>query len=98
MARTAIRPARILSVLAVLALVVGVLSEVVPPAPPAPAAAHKPAAADQRTRHSVIHKNTNGSFTTRLSAEPINYRDGKGTWQPIDSRLVPAQRAGYAYR
>ncbi|HEU5269772.1 MAG TPA: hypothetical protein VFU36_07600, partial [Jatrophihabitans sp.] len=99
MARTAIRPARILSVLTGMALAAGVASAVAAPPPAAHAAGSHPLATpDQRTRHSVTHRNANGSFTTTVSAEPMNYRDGKGNWQPIDSRLVPAQRTGYAYR
>ncbi|MFL6138399.1 MAG: phage tail tip lysozyme [Frankiaceae bacterium] len=61
-----------------------------------PASSQQPA--DRRAQRSITHRNADGSYTSTLFATPVNYRDGQGHWQPIDSRLVPAGRAGYAFR
>ncbi|HKN50970.1 MAG TPA: DNRLRE domain-containing protein, partial [Amycolatopsis sp.] len=54
--------------------------------------------ADHRTRFSRTSRHANGSLTTTISAAPINYRDAKGHWQPIDSRLIASSTSGYAWR
>jgi RHS repeat-associated protein len=53
---------------------------------------------ERRTQKSVTYLNSDGSFTTSLYAQPVNYRDRQGHWQPINSKLVPAEKPGYAYR
>jgi RHS repeat-associated protein len=53
---------------------------------------------ERRTQKSVTYLNSDGSFTTSLYAQPVNYRDRQGHWQPISSKLVPAEKPGYAYR
>ena len=52
----------------------------------------------KRTEKSITVRNGDGSFTTSLYAAPVNFRDAQGHWQPISSKLVPAEKAGYAYR
>lgn len=52
---------------------------------------------DLRTAVSATVENADGSFTTSLYAEPIHYRDDAGSWQRIDSTLVPSAKAGYAW-
>ena len=47
--------------------------------------------AAKRTQKSVTVRNPDGSFTTSLYAAPVNYSDRQGNWQPISSKIVPAQ-------
>ena len=35
-----------------------------------------------------------GVWEVRLSESPVNFRDGAGTWQRIDNRLVKAEHGG----
>jgi RHS repeat-associated protein len=51
-----------------------------------------------RTRTSKTYRNGNGSLTTTLFSGSVNYRQPRGGWRSISSRLVPAQQAGYAWR
>lgn len=41
-----------------------------------------------------VYDNADGTQTTEFSGSPVNYRKPDGTWAPIDTRLVPAQRDG----
>src|SRR5438105_1257107 len=50
----------------------------------------------RRTLHSNTYRNPDGTLTTSLFADPVNYRNASGDWRPIDNRLVPSDRAGYA--
>ncbi|HVS07313.1 MAG TPA: DNRLRE domain-containing protein [Candidatus Dormibacteraeota bacterium] len=38
------------------------------------------------------------NFETLIYPASINYRDGKGKWQPIDNTLVPSSIGGFAYQ
>ena len=49
------------------------------------------------TRNSRTVRHTNGSYTTTIYPGSVNYRNAAG-WQPIDSTLVAAQRAGFAWQ
>jgi RHS repeat-associated protein len=73
------------------ALVVGSSSEAGTATPdPRAAARAAPSGADvaaQRTEFSRSYRQANGSTRTMVSAVPINYRDGSGGWQPIDTAL-----------
>src|SRR4051794_1474347 len=40
-----------------------------------------------RTEYSRTFIEPDGMALTRLSAEPVNYLDGVGRWQPIDNTL-----------
>jgi RHS repeat-associated protein len=51
----------------------------------------------RRTATSRTVRNSDGSFTTTLFSGPAFYRDSASRWQPISSRLVPAQRIGFAW-
>ncbi|RKE06352.1 LamG-like jellyroll fold domain-containing protein [Catellatospora citrea] len=42
------------------------------------------AGADAR---SDLYQNTDGSYSRKVFTDPVNYRDAKGTWQPIDRTL-----------
>lgn len=54
----------------------------------------------ERDARSRTYANQDGTRTTEISPTPLNYRDGKGDWHPIDSGLTgrestaPAARAG----
>jgi len=43
--------------------------------------------AAERTEFSRSYRRANGSTRTMISAAPINYRDGSGAWQSIDTTL-----------
>ena len=45
-----------------------------------------PAARSESTSTFV---NPDGTRSLRASTEAINYRDARGTWQPIDTSVVP---------
>ncbi len=40
---------------------------------------------------------SDGRLQAEVSAAPLYYQDAGGGWQPIDTRVRPSQRAGYAY-
>jgi YD repeat-containing protein len=63
----------------------------------------------ERTATSKTFRNSNGSLTTALYADPVHYRAQDGSYRPIDSRLVrrsggvesiegAGDSSGYAYR
>jgi hypothetical protein len=41
-----------------------------------------------RDRYGDNYENADGTWTGRYYTRPVNYRDGQGAWQPIDSSLV----------
>ncbi|WP_264932922.1 hypothetical protein, partial [Streptomyces sp. A012304] len=49
----------------------------------------------ERDAHSRTYTNEDGTRTSEISTDPINYRDQHGTWRPIDSALVE-QTGGWA--
>ncbi|MFY7064665.1 DNRLRE domain-containing protein [Nocardiopsis changdeensis] len=44
---------------------------------------------DERTRWTKEYENTDGTTTTLLYTDPVHARDENGTWQEIDTTLVP---------
>ncbi|MET8232186.1 DNRLRE domain-containing protein [Micromonospora sp. NPDC005298] len=50
---------------------------------------------NRRTANGRVFQLSDGRLQAELSALPLNYRDAKGQWQPIDTRVVPANRGGY---
>jgi len=46
----------------------------------------------QSTATTSLFQNADGSFTKRIGAAPMNFRNASGTWQPISTTLV--QRGG----
>jgi len=52
----------------------------------------------RRSQNSRTFRNGNGTVTTRISSEPINFKDNQGKWQVIDSHLTNTTEAGYAWR
>ncbi|WP_435212544.1 DNRLRE domain-containing protein [Streptomyces sp. bgisy034] len=47
----------------------------------------------ERTATSKEFRNPDGTRTTRVYTEPAHYEDASGTWQEIDTSLVPAAEA-----
>lgn len=52
---------------------------------------------ERRTRTSKTNRGADGKLTTSIFTKSINYKDGKGAWQPIDSTLVASTVAGYSW-
>ncbi|MCO1597713.1 DNRLRE domain-containing protein [Micromonospora sp. RHAY321] len=50
---------------------------------------------ERRTANGRVFQLSDGRLQAELSALPMNYRDAKGHWQPIDTRVRPATRNGY---
>ncbi len=48
---------------------------------------------DERTRFTKDFLNPDGTVTTRVYTEPVHFQDADGTWQEIDTTLVPADEA-----
>jgi hypothetical protein len=51
-----------------------------------------------RSRTSRTYLTERGQYEADVYAGPINYKDGGGTWQPIDNSLVPSAAVGYAHQ
>jgi hypothetical protein len=49
-----------------------------------------------RTEYSDTFQTTSGHFTTTLATHSVNYRDARGSWQPIGADLVPSLGGGWA--
>jgi RHS repeat-associated protein len=68
---------------------------------PAPAAKAWPAQkrvkelTGKRTANSRTYQLSDGRTQAEISAAPINYRDAKGRFQPIDTRVRPVNGRGY---
>jgi hypothetical protein len=41
-----------------------------------------------------VYKNNDGTYTTRFYSEPVNYQRPDGSWQAIDTTLVPVTGGG----
>jgi len=42
-----------------------------------------------RTDRNRVYANPDGTYTTRTFAQPVNWQDSTGAWQPIDDTLAP---------
>lgn len=51
-----------------------------------------------RTLTSRTFQTPGGPNRTVIAEAPLNFRDTRGAWQPIDDSLVPDGAAGFAYR
>ncbi|WP_203776560.1 DNRLRE domain-containing protein, partial [Paractinoplanes deccanensis] len=51
--------------------------------------------AAKRTANGKVYQLSDGRLQAEMSAVPVNYRDAKGTFQPIDTSVKPTGRAGY---
>lgn len=54
--------------------------------------------ASLRTEFSRVLENPDGSFRSENFSHRVNFRDAAGTWQPIDTSLVPSTAPGYQLR
>ncbi|BCL12656.1 hypothetical protein GCM10017556_03950 [Micromonospora sagamiensis] len=50
---------------------------------------------DRRTATSRVYQLSDGRLQAEISAAPLHYRDAKGRWQSIDTRVRPTGRDGY---
>jgi RHS repeat-associated protein len=50
-----------------------------------------------RTTKSRTFAAPDGTYVTRTYPVPVNFRDGRGRFQPIDNKLVPVGAAGHAH-
>lgn len=54
---------------------------------------------DKRGMFTTTYANPNGTRTTEVSLERVNYKDSSGVWQPIDSTLVSdSGQVGYTFK
>jgi hypothetical protein len=78
------------------ALLVGSASQADDAAPPPqqPRSFEAPPSRDEvvslRTESSRTYRAADGRMVARISQAPVNFRDGAGDWQPIDTALRPA--------
>src|SRR5260370_19472260 len=68
-----------------------------PPAHRAQPATSRPGVPQPLTRNSRTVRRANGSYTTTIYPDSVNYRTAAG-WAPIDSSLVAAEQTGFAWR
>ena len=69
------------------------------PAPPAqkrPDAKRLREVPGKRTANGRVYQLSDGRLQAEISQVPVNYRDAKGRWQPIDTRVRATDRAGFA--
>ncbi|MEV0427822.1 DNRLRE domain-containing protein [Micromonospora sp. NPDC050495] len=71
------------------------LSEKPPTAKKPPPATRVRELPGKRTANGRVYQLSDGRLQAELSAVPVNYRDPKGDWRPIDTRVTPATRTGY---
>jgi len=50
-----------------------------------------------RTATSDTFLNPDGSYDAQVHSGPINFRPALGSWQPIDSRLLPEAASGFSH-
>ncbi|HEY3684800.1 MAG TPA: LamG-like jellyroll fold domain-containing protein [Streptosporangiaceae bacterium] len=55
-------------------------------------------ATGQRDRFSYRYRNGDGSWTGKFFTHPVNFRDAKGAWQPIDSSLADSGKGRWTNR
>ncbi|XVV09159.1 DNRLRE domain-containing protein [Actinoplanes sp. CA-131856] len=53
--------------------------------------------ASRRTANGTVYELADGRLQAEISPVPVNYRDGKGAYRPIDTRVRPVKRAGYSH-
>ncbi|SER60144.1 RHS repeat-associated core domain-containing protein [Streptomyces sp. yr375] len=52
--------------------------------------------AGERAERERTYLNPDGTYTTRFYTDPVNFRATDGSWQPIDTTLVPQDASGPA--
>ena len=53
--------------------------------------------ASLRNANSTTFVNPDGTFTTQVSAQPVNFRDDNGKWRRIDAKFQAASRDGFTW-
>lgn len=51
--------------------------------------------AAKRTANGKVYQLSDGRLQAEISAVPVHYRDAKGAYKPIDTKVKPTGRAGY---
>ena len=51
--------------------------------------------AARRTANARFYQLSDGRVQAEVSQVPVHYRDARGTWQPIDTTVRPANRSGF---
>lgn len=51
----------------------------------------------RRSADARVYQLSDGRRQAVISAVPVNYRDARGAWRPVDTAVRPSARAGYAY-
>jgi RHS repeat-associated protein len=88
---------RWLTVLVVVVLASGELLAPSPTSPSAEAAQEDEEIEELKTETSDTFLNKDGTYTTTLYTEPINYLDQSGEWQAIADEVVPSPDPAYAW-
>jgi RHS repeat-associated protein len=52
--------------------------------------------AGRRTANASFFRLSDGRVREVVSATPVHYRDAKGTWQPISTKVVPLSHGGFS--
>jgi RHS repeat-associated protein len=51
----------------------------------------------RRSADARVYQLSDGRLQSVISAEPVNYKDSRGRWQPIDTTVRATTRAGFSY-
>ncbi len=51
----------------------------------------------ERSAYGKVFLLADGRRQAEVSAEPLHYRDGDGTWQPVKTAIAASERAGFPY-
>ncbi|MGP3956480.1 DNRLRE domain-containing protein [Nonomuraea sp. 3N208] len=51
----------------------------------------------KRSRFASVYELDDGRLQAEVSARPVHYRDGKGEYQPIDTRISPVAEDGFVH-
>jgi hypothetical protein len=51
----------------------------------------------QRSANAAVYELSNGQFEAEISTDPVNFRDGNGKWQKIDTTVAATDRDGFAF-
>ncbi|WIM97628.1 DNRLRE domain-containing protein [Actinoplanes oblitus] len=60
-----------------------------------PAAKRVREVASKRTANGTVYQLSDGRLQAEIAGAPVHYRDSRGTYRPIDTRVRPTGRSGY---
>ncbi|MPZ29100.1 MAG: DNRLRE domain-containing protein, partial [Micromonosporaceae bacterium] len=72
-------------------------NQVAPVGQPEPHAQRVAELTDLRTETGTFWQMSDGRVEAEIAAAPVHYRDGDGGWRPIDTTVVPSDRAGVVF-